>query len=554
MNERAESLPFHGVEKYGRRVLLRTGRGMIREMGSVMHAKSQFETAASGPRAEGRTSSRASRYLHGVRWSVITNFAGSGLAFLTAIVIARLLDPAEYGKYRTVIYLVGLCASVAGFELRDAMRRFIPTLRKEHPKSAGMAVLGALAIAGSLSLLFTLALMGFAGVLGEKVYRNAGLVPLIRWTGLLIAASTGSTMMEAALTGFELYRRVTAWSMLAQAIGFPLQMVLAWRFGVKGAVLGFAIASGLRATLLGVQVFRTCAIGPRMRAGVRDLVAMCGRLLAFSAPLVLTALLMPFANWWMTARLAAHAGMNQVGLFAVAYGLIQLLTTIMLAAGIPLIPVVAEASYSADHETLSRIISRGSSMIVLLLFVPAFALGANAHLVILLCYGQKYLQAAPVLFLFALACLPVAFNEGMSRSLIATGHTKLVVGGHFSWLITMMLSIEFYGTARGAMGCAICFSAAELAQAIYLAVVAESYLRFRISSVVRICAVCLLAMILAGFLSSRASVWSLMASLAIGIATLGAIWKWSLNGEDKALIGRMIPLVRRKPEPIYQLQ
>lgn len=486
--------------------------------------------------AETAKPSRTNRYLDGVRWTLITNIAGSGFAFLSAIVIARLLDPAGYGVYRTVTYLVGFCAAVSGFELRDALRRFIPTCRVQNPEKADAAILAACCIVGILSLAIAVALGCFGGPIAVSLYKQPSLAGPLRWSGVLVAVFAGAAVMEAALTGLELYKTATLRSFLAQSVALPVQILLAYRFGVTGALWGFGILLGSRAFFLGGAVFGACRNGLLSASVLRHLQSMCRVLMGFSLPLLITALLMPFANWWLSARLALTAGMTEVGTFAVAYGLIQFLTTIAFAAGVPLMPVLAQASASADHATITRIVSRGSRMITLLLFLPAFAIGANARTIILLLYGQRYAGAAPVLFVLSLACLPLAINEGLGRSLVATGKVRFAVAGHLVWLMTILSAVELYGRWHGAQGCAESFVGAETIEVIYYILIFSIVLGHRMRSTVRMFAICSVAMIPAYYQSSAAPSLSLGLFAVTAPAVLAALWKWSLSEPDRAMI------------------
>ncbi len=496
---------------------------------------SRGDAALSKIADDGRVS-RSSRYLNGVRWTLVTNIAGSGFAFLAAILLARILDPTGYGRYRTITYLVGFCAAVAGFELRDAMRRFIPTCKVEGTGGIAAAVLAACAVVGGFSILIAAGLMVFASRIAEGAYKEPSLAGMLRWSGILVTATAAAALMEAALSGLELYKVATTRSLIAQAMALPLQLLLAWRFGVMGAIWGFGILLGSRAALMGFAVAGACSASSWNAVGIRDVIAMARRLMGFSLPLLITALLMPFANWWLSATLARTSGIVEVGIFAVAYALVQLVTTIMLAAGVPLMPVLAEASTSEDPRTLARIVSRGAVTILLLLFIPAFVLGANAHAVILILYGRHYAAAAPVLFQFALACVPLSICESLNRSSIATGHVRLVVGGHLVWLGTIVAAVEFYGRFHGAVGCAQSFLAAELIQSIYLVCIFHLYLRFEMHGIAKMFAICSAAMVPAYFLSSVTTAWSLAAFLATSLAVFSALWHWSLGEADRAIV------------------
>jgi O-antigen/teichoic acid export membrane protein len=485
---------------------------------------------------EVENASRSHRYLDGVRWTLVTNIAGSGFSFLSAIVIARLLDPAGYGTYRTITYLVGFCAAVAGFELRDALRRFIPTCRVQKPEEADAAILAACCIVGAFSLAIAVALGCFGDRVAVSLYKQPSLAGPLRWSGLLVAAVAGAAVMEAALTGLELYKTATMRSFITQSVALPVQILLAYRFGVTGALWGFGILLASRAFFLGGAVLHACGRGLMSPAVFRHLGGMCKVLMGFSLPLLVTALLIPFANWWLSARLAVTAGMHEVGTFAVAYGLIQLLTTIALAAGVPLMPLLAQASASADHDTMVRMVSRGSRMITLLLFLPAFAVGANARAIILLLYGHRFAGAAPVLFMLSLACLPLAINEGLGRSLVATGKIRFVVAGHLVWVIIILSAVEFYGRWHGAQGCAQSFIAAEMSQTIYLVLVFYVALRYKMHCTVKTFAICSLAMIPAYYQSSAALPLSLCLFVVTTPAVLAALWKWSLTEPDRAII------------------
>jgi O-antigen/teichoic acid export membrane protein len=102
-------------------------------------------------------------------------------------------------------------------------------------------------VVGGFSILIAAGLMVFASRIAEGAYKEPSLAGMLRWSGILVTATAAAALMEAALSGLELYKVATTRSLIAQAMALPLQLLLAWRFGVMGAIWGFGILLGSRA-------------------------------------------------------------------------------------------------------------------------------------------------------------------------------------------------------------------------------------------------------------------------------------------------------------------
>jgi O-antigen/teichoic acid export membrane protein len=263
---------------------------------------------------------------------VAARVVNAGLAFLTQVLFARLMGPAEYGVSATAMTLMLLVAGVATLGLTPMAQRFWP----EYEAAGDAARLRGLL---RFSLWAPLALGAAFAAAGSLLVSLLGplLSPAVAAATCLALLAVPAQVSLDVLEGVALAK---GWKLLSYGFAFvlrpllvPLIFLLAWFAGAKAdaglAALASAAATGLAALLLlmlvGPKAAGIVGRGPVveerrrwLRAGLPVMLMEAAFLLTTSADIVLLAIFHDDATvgaYGAASRLVAlvafvHAGLT----------------------------------------------------------------------------------------------------------------------------------------------------------------------------------------------------------------------------------------------------
>ena len=368
-----------------------------------------------------------------VQWAFISLFTASLAHFILRIVLGRELGPEGLGVYTLAFtfYLFG--TQFAAFGIGSALTKYVAEFIDDH------ATIRKYVSSGMTSSIITGTLMGvvlflLAPYIANSFFKVPDLEGLIQLTAICYPFIAIQKAVVGTLNGF---RRMYHYALLnivqnVSVVGVSLVLVLVFRQGVQGAVVGFVTST----ILIGIL----CPFLIRAHIGLDDSLWDIPALRATTifGFYVMLAGSIAYLNTQINSILIGYyLNPTEVGIFAVAVLLAQMLTLIPSAVGSVTAPVTATLYGKGDldgvrhvfYSTLKKsiLISAGSAAIIavcgsclisllfgkiflgayipLLILLPGFVFGASFAAV-----GSTLSSIGKVHILFRIGIVCVVFN------------------------------------------------------------------------------------------------------------------------------------------------
>ena len=257
--------------------------------------------------------------MSGFGWNFLSAMALQGSVLLSSIIVARLLGLVSFGAYSVLITTVMTIATVAqgGTGLlatkfvgeglaNDKVRvaRVLRLCRAFTLVTGGLSAIGVFLLSQSLA----------TGMLGRPE-----LEPLVRIIAVATFFQVSVSYQYGALQGFGVFKELSRGGVLAGIAYILFTVAGAWGWGLKGALIGFVLASALRAGIFGLllhQVRRSHNVPDSAKLDRTDL-QMIWR---FALPTGLAGFITMPCLWLVTIIVARQPdGLALVGILLVAH-------------------------------------------------------------------------------------------------------------------------------------------------------------------------------------------------------------------------------------------
>jgi lipopolysaccharide exporter len=354
--------------------------------------------------------------LTSVQWVAAGRIAGQAVTFGSAIALARLIPPAEFGRAAVALIVVALALVLTLQGFGAALVRF-PSLERSHIESAALlSVVTGVSLTG---VTFLLAPIAFEPAFGSKVARFIQIASPA-WT-LAAFGAIPLALLQRRLD-FRRISLIEIWSLL---IGTATSLSAA-ASGMDGEalILGALAATGSASFFFLRSVPLTM---PRWNTQAAREVATFGLPVALSS-LAYTA----FLNVDY-AMLGARVGAAQVGFYWRAYQVAVeyqgKISGILLRVALPVY------SRSNDLEDMKRMRARISRLHATLLFAPLLALIPLAPQLVPLLFGGRWHDAVVPTQILVAAGMVAAISTGIGPLLVAAGKAAALLWFNLASLI-----------------------------------------------------------------------------------------------------------------------
>ncbi len=373
--------------------------------------------------------------------------ANFGIATGATMVLARLLDPADFGRYAMVYTLIVFVCSFRDFGLPMAA---LQSRDLDHLRSSALFW---------FNLRITACLVPSVIAMGPALawfYGEPRLVPLTAAMSIGVLAPALVNQHEAVLTRGLRFGTLVAWESVSfltasiAAVGLAIggaghwALALQFVFWQVGRAVGIWVASGW------------IPAAPRMLGEARQQI---GQLVSFGAYLTGYRVLSHAARDFDRVLVGYIGGAPSLGLYDSAFKWAKMPFQQIYT---PLLGVaVAALSHVRDDETAFQRNARAILMPVLGLTVPALAFGVVAgEPLILVLLGPKWTGAIPIFRWLCLGTIAFAALKTTKWLYVATGTTKR----QFRWGLAsspLFASALGLGAFFDAEGVAVGFAAAN---------------------------------------------------------------------------------------------
>lgn len=347
---------------------------------------------------------------------------GLGISFLSTLVIGRLLGPSSYGAISLGSAALATVSTLVLLGMHTGVGRYLP--RYDDPPHRRGVLLSAFQLVLPLSLLSGGLLVVFAEPIAVRAFGDASVGPVLRVFGVAMPFASVEKLAVGGIQGSKRsLPKVLVENVTAHFTRLVLAVILLW-IGYSAAGVAWAYVLGhAAAAVLGLYyLYRDTPLFTRGES-----VSMHRELLTFSAPLIISAMMVKVLSDIDTFLLGYFASTAEVGVYNVLYPLATMLTVVLASFGFLFVPILSELHADGDTgemEHMYHLVSKWIFMASLPIFV---VIALFPDLLIRYTYGPEYTEGALALSVLAVGFFVHAVVGPNYKTLTAMGHTRLIM-------------------------------------------------------------------------------------------------------------------------------
>lgn len=399
----------------------------------------------------------AERLVRGGGWALLARVVGLPVGLLQAMLLTRILTPAEVGAYFLAISLIGLLAILAqGGMSRPMVKMVASALATDRPLAARHAVrvalLATLAGGGLLALALAAGMGQWLAAMLENGEALRGVLPII---AAMVLAFALIDVVAEILRGFHDLRAASAFGdYLAQRAALMLVLGTIWLAGWP-ADLTTVLAAALAAAVLMLSLALGQLRRQMARIGRHGARWRTGEVLGHGLPFLLMRL-----NFWFSAGadlwvLGMFRPPEEVAIYGAASRLAVIVGTPLAVSNAVLAPVIAELHSRGERARLERVMRAAASLGVLPALVLAALFFALGDRILSIAFTEAYAEGRLVVVILAIGHLVSVLFGSCALALTMTGHQRdVVVVSALAGLVTVV-AFFLVAPAYGAPGIAL---------------------------------------------------------------------------------------------------
>ena len=309
-------------------------------------------------------------------------------SFTTFVIVARTFGAEQFGEFAFVMACVSLAGSFCDLGTTATVARLLPHV--EHANGARASFIGDFLLLRAMLAIFVapLAFLGFVMVKPE--------LALAIGLGCLALPLASARFFEPLFQVYEAarYSVFTAFVYAFAQPAMALVLVVWLQVGLIGYLWGYLATQGLYVVVAVSLLLRL--VVPRLRV---DLGCMKTIMIA-AAPLGVSAVFNTINTRADTLMLGYFRSSHEVGLYGAANRVLDLAIALGVSASLPLVPILSR-KLTSDREKTRAACKRLLELLALGTLPIALVTPHISPQLMQLLYGAQYLEAAPVLDLFA---------------------------------------------------------------------------------------------------------------------------------------------------------
>jgi len=351
-----------------------------------------------------------------------------------AIILARLMLPAEYGLYSIALIPAMMISLFQDWGVGSAMTKYIAHFRaenkNEHLQDVVVAGVTFEVITG-LALSFLSLLL--ASFIASTIFRRPESTPLISIASVTIFSGSLVTASQSSFVGFE-RMELSSFTMIFESVvkSVIAPLLVFFGYGAFGAVLGYTLSlliSGIAAlSLLYFLLFKNLRKTKKNKARISDTLK---KMLHYGVPLSISSILGGFRLQFYRFLMAFFCTDIIIGNYQVAANFAVLLTFFTYPISTVLFPTFSklDSNNKDSNSQLIKTVFTSSVKYTSLLLVPAaISVMVLSKPMISTLFGEKYVYAPFFLTLYVISNLFVSVGSLSMGSLLAgLGETKTLM-------------------------------------------------------------------------------------------------------------------------------
>jgi O-antigen/teichoic acid export membrane protein len=357
------------------------------------------------------------------KWTIAGTITKYMLGFGLSMLLARLLEPKDYGIIGMVLAITGLLSVVQDLGLGQAVIYF---------RDDEAALPAYFSVTVAMGLLFTAATFLSAPLIAW-FYGTPVLIPIVQALSFtLLLSSLRSVSQGVILKRFQ-FREMTLIETFCGLGSSGIAVVMAWRgFGVWSLVTNLLLKAALPLFFLFAMV--------RPRFALRVDIAVLRRLLGWGLPLTGSSLLWKFytnADYLVIGKLL---GTQLLGYYTLAFRIATLVDEKIVA----IVSRVSFPTFSELREKREEMVAHWHSVTHRLAFInfPILTgIAINSRDLVAVVLGEKWVPAVEPLRFLCMACFIRTLTPVMTTMIAAIGRTD--ISFRYSLLNSIVMPLAF---------------------------------------------------------------------------------------------------------------
>ena len=345
----------------------------------------------------------ASSQIRGSALLLVGSVLGSGVDFLAQIILVRYLTKSEYGAWTYALAIVALFASLAGFEMRQVVARFVPRYleRGETEKLRGAVRLAFSVILG-LGGTIAIAMIVLISLGGFRPTSDPASLRLLVIMAFLVPIQASDSLFNGLFAAFGATRTI----FVRQSLIAPgLRLAVVASLVISGADVTFLAIAYMLATFAGMLLYVVAFRGLVRSAGAIGKHAVsvipAREMFSFAIPLLTSTIVWILMETSDAVLLGYFFDADAVANFRVVLPLARMNLLVAATFGVLYLSQAAKAYEGDDRAELQDLYWRTTLWMTVLTFPILLITVSFAPSVTVGLYGEAYRSSAPILALLA---------------------------------------------------------------------------------------------------------------------------------------------------------
>tara|TARA_R110001599_G_C12274970_1_gene662059 strand:+ start:6340 stop:7662 length:1323 start_codon:yes stop_codon:yes gene_type:complete len=394
-------------------------------------------------------------------------------ALLQTIIVARALGITEYGVYGLLFGTIGFTASITGMQMGLTATVFIARYKGVNKAKARRVVQHVNRFALVVSAVFFFFSLPFSNYISVWLLSSDQYVLAVILGCIFVGGSLVSGVQDGVVQGFEDFKAIARVKIFTSLGTLVVMYPGAKMFGLEGVLLVLLGALFLKYLLLNfvARKYQLVHGFPRQGSGVK----FSELVLGFSAPSMMTSLLVGFATWFGMYLLSKQAaGFDEVAIVNTGVQWRGPLLLISSSIGSVAIPVFSRLNSTGNsslaHNLQSNLLWLNG--VAALVVVSLIAILAEPLLGL---YGESFIGGKYIFLLILAASIPQVIAQVYMQKLVGDGKIWLQFWLHVPFFCCLLAGFILLIPAHSGLGYAGTMLASTLIFLLYSVVTLKFY-------------------------------------------------------------------------------
>jgi O-antigen/teichoic acid export membrane protein len=382
------------------------------------------------------------------------------MVLLATIGCARFLGKTGFGQLGIVQSTANMVSALASLGLGVTATRYVADLRERDPERAGRIIGLSWTITAVSGVGLAILSILTARPIAVLMMHAPELTSSIRIASALVFLNAILAYQNGVLSGFEAFRGLAAINLISGILSLPIVLLGVWRWGLNGAVMGFAAALAINWWLNERLLRKECQrahIPIRVRQASQEMKVFWN----FSLPALIGSLSTAPVLWFCSILIVRSPhGFEQMAFYSGADRwrlAILFIPTALFRSALPML-----SNLHAQNLDSYRRVHRAHLLLNLVVVIVPVLIIAGLSIPIMSSYGPGFRAGWPVLAVLCVGTIPEALNTVFGYPLIARGkmwsRCSFDLALSLSLLLLGMWLIPIYGALGFAIASVSTFS------------------------------------------------------------------------------------------------